>query len=178
MSTPDVHMYSTPPDMFAMYSTQPDMFIPDIHMYPPDMYTPDVIMYPPQHTPPETNIHPLQDTMSSQALSLDVSIIRPRLDVNPRIRYQDWHASVFTVARNLSPGLDPYGSLFFVATDEEWQRLRQNLLTPAIAAHPAPRLPRNPRDSRGPCVRYKPSTDTSSTTSASSSSYCIPATHL
>ena len=89
MSTPDVHMYSTPPDMFAMYSTQPDMFIPDIHMYPPDMYTPDVIMYPPQHTPPETNIHPLQDTMSSQVLSLDVSIIRPRLDINPRIRYQD-----------------------------------------------------------------------------------------
>lgn len=94
MFTPDVHMYPT----------LPDMSIPDIHMYPPDMYTPDVIMYPPQY-PPETNpTTPQEPKMSSQALSLDVSVIRPRLDTNPRTRYQDWHSSVFTVARNLSPG--------------------------------------------------------------------------
>ena len=72
--------------------------------------------------------------MSSQALSLD--IIRPTLDTNPRIRYTDWHASVFTFAKNLAQGLDPYGALCFVATPEEWTRLRQNLLTAAVPADP------------------------------------------
>lgn len=83
--------------------------------------------------------------MSSQVLSSDVFVIRPRLDTLPRIHYQEWHASVFTVARNLAPGLDFYGALCLVATPTEWRQLRQNLLTAPVPAQlGTPEIPEVP----------------------------------
>ena len=74
--------------------------------------------------------------MSSQALSLDVRVIKRTLVQNARTSFTEWRQSVNTVASNLAPGLDTYGALCLVTTTEQWNKLRKNLVTAAIPAQP------------------------------------------